>query len=192
MAVRKDRRVTYTRNTIRETIINLLANNSIVDISVTQLCREADINRNTFYKHFDSPAHVLETLEDEMFDSYIISIKDTTDISEIVLKACECIEQHQKMSTLIFSQAIRSRIIEKTLKALQPQPWSIHKETGEQPESDSDNFYLYTFGKNGTIALIQQWVLNGFKESSADIALLITTLLQSTHKLASPTKMQQL
>ena len=47
-----DRRVKYTKMIIRETFINLLEKKNINKITVSEICKEADINRATFYRYY--------------------------------------------------------------------------------------------------------------------------------------------
>lgn len=182
MANRKDRRTDFTINALKQSLLSLLKDTPISKISIAQLCRHADINRNTFYNHFDSPYHVLEEMENELFILFFSSIDNNSDLSEVALKACECIENNKKISSLIFSQTDENRIIQKALMMIQQFPWSL-KDVDKQTASNSDNFYLYNFGKDGTLAIIRQWILGGFVESSTDIAKLITKLVKSTHKI---------
>ena len=44
-----DRRVKYTKQAIRDSFLKLLSEKPIEKISVTEICREAEINRGTFY-----------------------------------------------------------------------------------------------------------------------------------------------
>lgn len=101
----------------------------------------------------------------------------------VILKACECMEYHKKISTLIFLRTDMNRIIEKSFVIAQQLPWSLTK-IKKQSGASANSLYIYNFSKNGILAIIKQWVLGGFIESSADIAHLLTTLVQSTRKVA--------
>ena len=63
-ARKTDRRSVYTRNVIKDSLLSLLAEKDLADISISELCREAEINRGTFYLHYDNTSEVL----DELFD----------------------------------------------------------------------------------------------------------------------------
>lgn len=49
--VKTDRRTRYTRQTIKETLLKLLEKRAYPKITVTEICRLAEINRGTFYLH---------------------------------------------------------------------------------------------------------------------------------------------
>ena len=46
-----DRRTRYTRQTIRDTLLELMAHKPFPRITVTEVCKLAEINRGTFYLH---------------------------------------------------------------------------------------------------------------------------------------------
>jgi len=50
---RLDLRVVKTRKVLRSTLIKLLEKDTIDNITVQEICRQANVNRMTFYKHFE-------------------------------------------------------------------------------------------------------------------------------------------
>lgn len=60
-----DRRTIYTRNTVKDALLELLEEQSFEKITVASLCRQAEITRATFYLHFQSLDEVLDELLDE-------------------------------------------------------------------------------------------------------------------------------
>lgn len=63
---RTDRRVKYTKQAIRNSFLSLLSEKPIDKISVTEICRGADINRGTFYSHYTDPRELKTRLEAEL------------------------------------------------------------------------------------------------------------------------------
>jgi len=61
-----DRRTLYTRRAVREALLSLLAGKEYADITIAGLCREAEINRGTFYLHYGNLREVLEELYDDV------------------------------------------------------------------------------------------------------------------------------
>lgn len=48
--------------------MRLLKTREIEKITVADICRLAEINRSTFYRHYETPYELLACLEDEMFE----------------------------------------------------------------------------------------------------------------------------
>lgn len=74
-----DRRSKYSINVINETFVTLLKKKKLEDITVTEICKLADINRGTFYKYYFD----VYDLHDKM-EKYLIN-----DIREIFEKHAE-------------------------------------------------------------------------------------------------------
>jgi len=67
-AKREDRRTRYTKQVIHEAFFALLGEGGFDKITVTGLCRRADINRGTFYLHYVDKFALLDEVIDEMLD----------------------------------------------------------------------------------------------------------------------------
>ncbi|MBF7094340.1 TetR/AcrR family transcriptional regulator [Streptococcus sp. HF-1907] len=61
-----DRRVLRTKRHIREAFVQLLEEKSLTDITVTQLADLADIDRKTFYAHYQNVTDVYLELSKEV------------------------------------------------------------------------------------------------------------------------------
>ena len=60
-----DRRRRYTLSVIREAFFALLAEVGFAKMTVADICRSADINRGTFYLHYEDKFALLDALIDE-------------------------------------------------------------------------------------------------------------------------------
>lgn len=60
-----DRRTIYTRNTVKDALLELLEEQPFEKITVAALCRKAEITRATFYLHFQDINDVLDELLNE-------------------------------------------------------------------------------------------------------------------------------
>ena len=69
---KNDRRVRYTKQVIKSSLLELLQTKPFEQITVKELCQKADINRATFYSHYDTLISLIEEIEyeecKELFD----------------------------------------------------------------------------------------------------------------------------
>ena len=65
----EDRRIRRTRRAIHDAFIHLLKTHELEQITIQQIADEADINRATFYKHYEDKYILLETLEDNEMEN---------------------------------------------------------------------------------------------------------------------------
>lgn len=64
-----DRRSLYTRERIKTACYQLLQKKPMEQISITELCKAADINRSTFYLHYQDVPDVYKNMLTEILDS---------------------------------------------------------------------------------------------------------------------------
>ena len=60
---KENQRVAISKRLLKEALLRLLKEKDIGKISITELCREAGINRATFYRHYHIPQDVLVDIE---------------------------------------------------------------------------------------------------------------------------------
>ena len=60
-----NRRTAYTKTAIRRTFFELLEEKDFDKISVREICQRADINRSTFYRHYDDINALMKSIEAE-------------------------------------------------------------------------------------------------------------------------------
>ena len=61
-----DRRTRYTRQTIRDTLLELMEEKGFQHVTVTEVCKRAEINRGTFYLHYLDLNDVLDDILTEL------------------------------------------------------------------------------------------------------------------------------
>jgi AcrR family transcriptional regulator len=67
-ARKTDRRTLYTRQVVKDALLELLKSNPYDKINVTMLCRQAEITRATFYLHYADLNEVLDEVIQEALD----------------------------------------------------------------------------------------------------------------------------
>ena len=67
-ARKTDRRTLYTRQVVKDALLELLESNPYDKINVTMLCRQAEITRATFYLHYADLNEVLDEVIAEALD----------------------------------------------------------------------------------------------------------------------------
>ena len=66
----------YAKQAITETLLKLMDNTYFDDISITELCKQANIARRTFYLYFDSKMDVLDDYYTVLTREYDNNIPD--------------------------------------------------------------------------------------------------------------------
>jgi AcrR family transcriptional regulator len=75
MEKKEDRRIQKTRKTIKKAFIELLNEKNFEEISVNDIANRADINRGTFYLHYQDKFDLFEKYVDELLNELTSKIK---------------------------------------------------------------------------------------------------------------------
>jgi AcrR family transcriptional regulator len=62
---KNDRRYAYTHGVIKDAMLELLHQISFNEVTVSSLCRQAQVGRATFYTHYDNLTEVIEELVED-------------------------------------------------------------------------------------------------------------------------------
>lgn len=142
MAERKtDRRTIYTKNIIKDSLLDLLKHISYEKITVTAICKQSEITRATFYLHYNNIDEVLdETLDEalrltELDANFSISpshpfadvkiekaFSPAPDDPDIYLPACQRAASNPKYRILFLDETMSHHILEKLYKREEKSP----------------------------------------------------------------------
>ena len=67
-----------SRKLIRTAFAKLMLEKPLDKITITDIVKEADLNRGTFYAHYQSPYGVIEEVENEIMDNLIIFLDEAS------------------------------------------------------------------------------------------------------------------
>lgn len=181
MNVKNNARYQENEKKIKDCFIDLINQKDIKSITVGEICRLAEINRTTFYAHFQDIYALLERLEAEMNSNLYATFREkTTDASffrskEYFLAVLRFIKEHQNFYRFCLKKRKDFPISEgreSLFQAAVKPNCLIHNIT-----SEDDMMYLFTFYQAGITFIHRRWVENGCKESAEHIADLIMRCL---------------
>ncbi len=67
MVSAENRRTTMTKKLLQNSLIEILEKKTIHEITIKEICDNADINRSTFYRHYNTPLKLLEEIYDNVY-----------------------------------------------------------------------------------------------------------------------------
>lgn len=150
-----DRRTLYTRMVIKDAMLELLAEKDYGDITVADLCRQAEINRGTFYLHYSNISEVLDALFEEAlgFTHSVLRQLDcaTAQDEKCAYPLCRFLRENRKYQPLFFSDSLHSYVVDRMAESYrQSFVERMGRETGLGEASLSALFY---FQLNGCLAI---------------------------------------
>lgn len=171
-----DRRVRYTLMVIRQSFVALLKKKPISRITVKEICEGADVNRATFYAHYQDPYDLLRRIESDIVDDVnrYLSSYDFRKMSEIptqmLEKILEYIRDNAELFDLLLLNANGDMQFRREITDI------IGRQHFVTTADSGDAQYMYLFYANGAIGVIMKWLEDGMKMPVEDLAALILRL----------------
>ena len=161
---------------IRNTFIKMLSTTAVNDITVTDLCKGANVNRATFSYHYDSVTAVYAEIEKNLeteFSRFLAQSLITDDGSpekSFYVTFFEFVARNADMCRLIVnSPRTSSTFLTKALDAGREKVMAVM--TTLFPDCPTEKIeYYYLFVSQGFVGLMSYWLNSGMKESPEEIA----------------------
>lgn len=176
--IKENRRVLYTKKIIKESLLELLQNKKIHQITVTDICKNANINRGTFYTHYKDAYDLLESMEDELFNQMLEYIEETPidDYKDVLLlKALELIKENKDLFKILFCQQMDSDIMDRIV--LLANKAEIDKLISSSTVDDVFLEYFIKYNVGGVFSVVQTWLENDLNESPMEIVNIINNIV---------------
>jgi len=176
--VAEDRRIRKTKQAIKETLIELLQQTPIDKITVTELTRQADISRKTFYLHYPSVYEAKNDVENDiirMLDDIIAPIPNfihENDLLSFFKQIHEKAAQNKRLVAYFSMHAKQSDLYNKVKAALKN---AVMTRLESSNRNNKHNEYLTEFAVSGILNSFIEW--NAKRDLPAeDFSLLLTNV----------------
>lgn len=176
MAKKLDRRTAYTRMVIRESLYKLLEKKRLSEITVKELCEEADINRTTFYRNYMDIYDLYEKLEEELTEKVFAD----GDIEEDRFKLLKVIYENQTFYREFFDSRLESRYIKNTIQQMYDEMKKLLLDRGTYDEKMFHILYQYNY--HGAVGVIRDWLDGGCAESPEDFGKILFEIVEKQYQ----------
>ncbi|WP_270181239.1 TetR/AcrR family transcriptional regulator [Alkalihalobacillus sp. CinArs1] len=182
-----DRRILRTKRMLRQALTELMEEKGFEALTVSSLTERADINRGTFYIHYQDKYDLLDKCEDEILKEFERIVREgfptqqndyrklvQTDPLPHILKLVEYLSDNSAFLKTILGPKGDPSFQEK-LKDLMKKNLTV---LIEQRLSDSPipTDYLIAYVSSANLGVIQHWLKSGMNESPREIALILSRL----------------
>ena len=179
-----NRRVQQTKTALREALIDLTGEKPLADITVTDLCARADINRSTFYLHYQGVHALLGEIEEQIIARIEEQLVQTPSLQ--TLNALVNFLKHVRQSpreirllyTLVGEQGdphFVRRLQKLTYDAFQ-RGWAHHMPAA----SESHKRLTFSFIVPGVISVLSTWVHGDMPDIPAEeVVALLESIIEN-------------
>ena len=180
---RENQRVAITRRLLKEGMLRLLREKDSDKITISELCREAGVNRATFYRHYGIPRDVLMDIQKDLFHDMqkeLPVLNSMENIRRAIEKMCVYLDRNKELLRLLilnnsdtdFANFINEIYMEVWEEYKQ---MSILKDLGQE---DIRLIMLYCAG--GSYFILRSWVMGNIPRSAKEMADYVYGMLRKT------------
>lgn len=176
MNKKENQRIRLTKLLFKNALITLLQKKTIYQISVTELCDSAELNRSTFYKYYENVRDILVELEKETLQKSkqcmqeIAVGEENFHIAPLYRLLCDMQNNREIYQLLLNNSAnddFPAEIMQETIEFLKDKANAL--DIREKEKAD----YLFQYLVSGCISVVQNWMNGEMKESPMEISELI-------------------
>lgn len=176
--MKDSQRVQVTKSLLKGALLDLLEHQTIDQVTVSELCRKAGVNRNTFYSHYVSPEQLFSEIEHDFSEKIFQIIEDTVgegDYYLLLLNTFNAMVEEPKVINILLqdkgTQPFLTRFISVAFKRVMElwdeQGWKINSE---------DQAMIYRFVTGGAEWVVSDWMRKGMKTSPEVLARKLSQL----------------
>ena len=184
---RENQRIALTKRLLKDSMLQLLKEKELDKISVSELCKSAQINRATFYRHYAIPKDVLAEIQNDFIDRMRQQIplpKTMEDLKPTVYSLCVFMEQHIELVRLIVRNNTDTDFMHMTVNLFTELWKDLHLDNYLNSLTQEDRRLLAMYTAGGSYFILRSWLLGGIRKSAEEMADYFYELLNKTNLLA--------
>lgn len=167
-----DKRVRRTKQHFKNVLFTLMEKKKFRDITISEIVREANFNRGTFYAHYDKKEDLLDEMIEEVFqkateayrEPYLNqTIIDFNKVQPESIKFFDHFLENKSFYTVMLSENDYFR--ERLIKHLEPLFRQDFDYTASIDDVKIDIHLFTTYRIYGAIGLLLEWMENDFEHT---------------------------
>ncbi len=177
----EDARVRYTKMTIKNSLIELLVEKPISKVSVTELCKQAGINRATFYSHYLDIFDLYKQVEDELIAKVAENLgpilsDECSNTEEVLESFFVFVDENRDVCRHFLSNIDDTGFTAKVVGFIEREFTNKWAHSRDIPEKMLKPTVL--FAATGSIGILREWLKGNVKLSPAQLSQIIIMLTE--------------
>lgn len=165
-----DARILKTKQAIHRAVIGLLGNCRLSEMTVSAVCREADINRNTFYAHYRTPDEVVDEISNQLIERLNQIAIHTPRREGICLAICSTIYHDREVFCTLVSPNCEHRYLDVAIAHARN---SAQRYTTHHQDHSELGSYYHEFVIGGCVYALERWAENGFQQTPEEMGAIL-------------------
>lgn len=174
-----DARVRYTRRVLQEAFLKTLESKSVAQITVKELCEQAQLNRATFYKHYLDVPDLFEKTEAQHLQilRQMLQKGGIQELDRMLIGVLEYMKGEGRPFLILGSKRADPYLGDKIFQMCY-EMWYPMMEAKLLHIPQEKRRYLYQFISHGSGAVLSLWVRDGME---APVETVVQTILEISH-----------
>jgi AcrR family transcriptional regulator len=177
-----DIRTRFTRKTLRESLISLMKEKSILNITIREICERSGLSRSTFYAYYNDQYDLLRQIEDDTLAEAKKIIESRMDLTKKLDKVkpaagfqsvLQYVADNSNSIQVLLSKngdsAFQKRFFRNGIERVH----ELVESAGLKWEDKGILGYSSAFFIGGMAALVQEWLKNGMDTPVPDLAKML-------------------
>lgn len=165
---KRDLRSKFTVSIFESAVLKKMAEGSMKKISVSSLCKEANVTRATFYNHYESVSDVFTNMERKFYDDFhaLIHEKSFDQLDEkTFLSFAHLILEKRDLASYISKHLDGDVLIKKILRLTQSE---VKRNIAKLYPNLSHDIIgtFFSFISHGIMGIVFSWVDGGFSATA--------------------------
>jgi AcrR family transcriptional regulator len=175
----QDRRITKTKTAIQEAFFSIIKDNKSSKITITEIANRANIDRKTFYLHYDSPEAIMDEFYKNLINDFLLILEknDFFDRSFDVLALFQSLNVLMQRDIDLYRNIAKMPSYAFFWEEIKDIVKSVAKETlANGVAMSKDEFELYAeFYVAGIIAAYLKWLRNDVNLTETEVVNILGT-----------------
>lgn len=174
--MKNDLRVIVTKRMLREGLLQCLKSKPLSKITVTELCREAGVNRATFYHHYETPPMILREMAYEYYEHmgaiYKAHQNKKTKTNPLEAIFNYVLEHKDELKVMLSNNA--ENYLASIFMDITNEFVSKHLSSYEDSVNDREEYLLRAvMAASATFSFIQVWITMDIDKSTKELAEIV-------------------
>lgn len=152
-----DRRTKYTKSVIREALFDLLKEKPLAKVTVTDICKLADINRSTFYSYYEDVNSLMNQIQNDVFQDILFSLTTDNWFNDLI----QLVDKNKDLFSILIGPHGDTGFIRQLLYLGYDNTMKMWSETYPKASAE-DMDYAYAFIAYGMIGILENWVMSEY------------------------------
>jgi len=169
-----NRRTLYSKKVIIEAFLLLLQEKNLNKITVTNICKVADINRGTFYSYYNDPFDLMRSIEEELIEKMMSTIIISGE-ENILNELLKLILINKDLCKIIFNEKNSSNVLNTVLNSAHD--ITIAEIKKKLPNANETHLeYFFTYSTGGIIKVIRKWINDDMNIPTEEVVQILESM----------------